>query len=55
MVLVAPDAERGIPPAESVARARRLLSNGYRPRILGVVVGTDEEALATTAAPEEEE
>jgi len=42
MVLVAPDAARGIPPAESVARARRILSNGYRPRILGVVVGMDD-------------
>jgi tyrosine-protein kinase Etk/Wzc len=36
MVLVAPDA---VPADESVARARRLLSNGYQPRILGVVVG----------------
>lgn len=36
LVLVAsPDA----PPAESVARARRLLTNGHRPNILGVVAG----------------
>jgi succinoglycan biosynthesis transport protein ExoP len=46
MVLVAPDAEHGIPPAESVARARRILSNGYKPHILGVVVGTDEDLVS---------
>jgi Mrp family chromosome partitioning ATPase len=52
MVLVAPDADRGIPPAESVARARRILSNGYKPTILGVVVGTDED-LATAGQGEQ--
>jgi len=36
MALVAPP---DAPPGESVARARRLLTNGYQPRILGVVVG----------------
>ena len=46
MVLVAPDAAQGIAPAESVARARRLLSNGYKPRIIGVIVGVDAESEA---------
>jgi len=58
MVLVAPP---DAPPAESVARARRLLSNGYRPRILGVVIGetaaplvslTDAHAGTPTVSPE---
>lgn len=43
MVLVAAPGRPGVSgPAESVARARRLLSNGYKPRILGVVVGGEE-------------
>jgi uncharacterized protein involved in exopolysaccharide biosynthesis/Mrp family chromosome partitioning ATPase len=58
MVLIAPDAARGITPAESVARARRLLSNGYKPRIIGVVVGLDEAEEGTvipslTSRPED--
>jgi succinoglycan biosynthesis transport protein ExoP len=36
LVLVTPP---DAPAAESLARARRLLSNGYKPRILGVVTG----------------
>ncbi len=36
LVLVTPP---DVPAAESLARARRLLSNGYQPRILGVVIG----------------
>jgi Mrp family chromosome partitioning ATPase len=36
LVLVTPP---DAPAAESLARARRLLSNGYTPRILGVVMG----------------
>jgi polysaccharide biosynthesis transport protein len=51
-VLVAPDAAEGVSPAESVARARRILSNGYQPRLLGVVVGQSAEALVPTS-PEE--
>ncbi len=35
VLVTAPNA----PPAESVARARRLLTNGYQPHIVGVVVG----------------
>lgn len=49
-VLVAPDAAEGVSPAESVARARRILSNGYKPRLLGVVVGQNPEL-----SPEAEE
>lgn len=56
MVLVAPDAAQGVPPSESVARARRLLSNGYKPRLLGVIVGydaqVDSEALLSVPAQE---
>ncbi|MBC8140108.1 MAG: hypothetical protein H7Y38_01565, partial [Armatimonadetes bacterium] len=40
VVLVASDAQ--VSPDESVARARRILSNGYQPRLLGVIVGEDE-------------
>lgn len=43
-VLVAPETADGAPPAESVARARRLLSNGYKPRLLGVVIGFEDSA-----------
>ena len=56
MVLVATEETRGPSPAESVSRARRLLSNGYRPRILGVVVGMSAEfeppAVETASQPE---
>jgi len=48
LVLVAPST---VPPDESVARARRLLSNGYQPRILGVVVGQETAAAAAVAGP----
>lgn len=44
LVLVASDATSrtgGTPPEESVARARRILSNGHQPRLLGVVLGQD--------------
>ena len=48
LILVAsPDAPAG----ESVARARRLLTNGHRPNILGVVAG---ELPGTSLAPAEE-
>ncbi|MBC8104656.1 MAG: hypothetical protein H7Z41_18945 [Cytophagales bacterium] len=47
MVLVAPP---DAPAAESVARARRLLSNGYKPRILGVVVGENAIPLSVVAS-----
>ncbi len=40
VVLVASDAQ--ISPDESVARARRILTNGYQPRLLGVIVGEEE-------------
>lgn len=51
MVLIAPDAAQGVPPAESVARARRLLSNGYKPRLLGVIVGYDAQAASEPMLP----
>jgi Mrp family chromosome partitioning ATPase len=48
MVLVAgADATAG----ESVSRVRRLLSNGYKPRILGVVVGPSPLAAGGTSVP----
>jgi hypothetical protein len=40
----------GVSPAESVARARRLLSNGYKPRMLGVIVGVDESDQTVSTA-----
>jgi polysaccharide biosynthesis transport protein len=49
MALIAPDAA----PADSVARVRRLLSNGYKPRLLGVIVGSDT-PLVSGAAHETE-
>jgi tyrosine-protein kinase Etk/Wzc len=55
MVLVAPDAARGIAPSESVARARRLLSNGYKPQILGVIVGLEESVAQIPALMRQEE
>ncbi len=39
VVLVASDAQ--VAPEESVARARRILTNGYQPRLLGVIVGEE--------------
>ncbi len=39
IVLVASDAQ--VAPEESVARARRILTNGYKPRLLGVIVGEE--------------
>ena len=42
----------GAPPAESVARARRLLTNGYQPNIVGVVVGETAAAVAVETAQE---
>lgn len=39
VVLVASDAQ--VVPEESVARARRILTNGYQPRLLGVIVGEE--------------
>ncbi len=39
VVLVASDAQ--VAPDESVARARRILTNGYQPRLLGVIVGEE--------------
>ena len=47
LVLVTPP---DVPAAESLARARRLLSNGYQPRILGVVMG-DNAASPAAAVP----
>ncbi len=41
MTIVVPDNARGLSPADIVTRARHLLTNGYRPRILGVVVGLE--------------
>jgi uncharacterized protein involved in exopolysaccharide biosynthesis/Mrp family chromosome partitioning ATPase len=38
MTLIAPDGA----PDESVARVRRLLSNGYKPHLLGVIIGSDD-------------
>ena len=63
LVLVASDtASRGggTPPEESVARARRILSNGHQPRLLGVVLGQDpaysgREPLALQSLSESEE
>jgi len=49
LVLVTPST---VPADESVARARRLLSNGYQPRILGVVVGQDPVSAAAAGAGE---
>lgn len=52
MVLVAETVdgdESGSGPEETVARARRMLSNGYRPRLLGVVVSSSPPASATSA------
>ena len=46
LVLVTPP---DVPAAESLARARRLLSNGYKPRILGVITG-DSAAPVLSAA-----
>jgi len=49
VVLVTPP---GAPVGESVARARRLLTNGYQPHLVGVVLGEaarDEDAAATAA------
>ncbi|MDX1932783.1 MAG: GNVR domain-containing protein [Capsulimonadales bacterium] len=54
LVLVTPDAGRGITPAESVARARRLLTNGYKPNILGVIVNTEEGADIVGVPAQEE-
>ena len=51
MVLVAEQSEHdthSTGPDETVARARRMLSNGYRPRLLGVVVSS---GVAPVAAP----
>ncbi|MBC7806361.1 MAG: hypothetical protein H7145_09435 [Akkermansiaceae bacterium] len=52
VVLVASDAQ--VAPEESVARARRILTNGYQPRLLGVIVGeeTDKEPSALAAKPD---
>ena len=41
MTIIASGETRGLSPDEIVTRARRLLSNGYRPRILGVVIGLE--------------
>ena len=38
-------------PEETVARARRMLSNGYRPRLLGVVVSSGPPASVPIAVP----
>jgi Mrp family chromosome partitioning ATPase len=55
LVLVTPP---DAPAAESLARARRLLSNGYTPRILGVVMGASAapvpESLAGVTGKERE-
>jgi uncharacterized protein involved in exopolysaccharide biosynthesis/Mrp family chromosome partitioning ATPase len=58
MVLVAGEDEQGTSLEDSVARARRILSNGRMPRMLGVVIGrgtvgalTHGPAVAAVAAP----
>lgn len=49
MALIAPDGA----PDESVARVRRLLSNGYKPRLLGVIVGSDTPLVPGVSAERE--
>lgn len=49
VLVTAPNA----PPAESVARARRLLTNGYQPHIVGVVVGETGTAVAADETAQE--
>ncbi|GAB4451531.1 MAG: hypothetical protein OHK0029_00870 [Armatimonadaceae bacterium] len=51
MVLITPDTTDGTSSAEIVARARRLLSNGYKPRLLGVITGQSV-ALGEDETPE---
>jgi len=43
-----------VPAEESVARARRLLSNGYQPRILGVIVSETAGDLPAALEPVKE-
>ncbi len=50
VLLTFTDASGGGSPDESVARVRRLLSNGYKPDILGVIVGQTE-ATALSMLP----
>jgi uncharacterized protein involved in exopolysaccharide biosynthesis/Mrp family chromosome partitioning ATPase len=47
MVLLSP---ADAPPAETVARARRILSNGYMPRILGVVIAEEQSGVLPAPA-----
>ncbi|MES2461595.1 MAG: GNVR domain-containing protein [Armatimonadota bacterium] len=49
LVLVTPP---DVPAGESLARARRLLSNGYKPRILGVVMGDSAATVPPVALTE---